>query len=91
MSFCKKKLVGKNKKLSKLAMNKKERKEIERKTREEKRRGTTIIVRTELINQLNIREVEITKNSEIEIIEITIDDKKYAIIAIHAELERKKK
>ena len=92
MSF-KKKKGGKEKgqeNVSILAMNQNEKREWEREKREGRKRGTTILVKNELLNTLNIREIEIKKDREIEAIEMSINEKKYAIIAIHAEPDRDK-
>ena len=68
-----------------LVMNKEEIKTANKSKYQARKRGTTILIRNELINQLNINEIKIKKDGEIEAIELTINNKKLAIINIHAE------
>lgn len=89
MSFKKRKEKEK-KTPSILAMKRAERKEYFKERTEKRKRGTTILVKNELINLCNVRELEITKDGEIEVIEITIGERKTAIISMHAEPEKDK-
>lgn len=89
MSFKKKKKPIKEKK-SVLVMNKKERINHRKRREEGRKRGTTILVRNELVRLCNISEAIITKDGEIEIVELSIKGKKMTIIGIHGEPESDK-
>jgi exonuclease III len=77
--------------VSMLAMSIVERNKHRKKNTNKRKRGTTILIKDNLINQLNINEIKTNKDGEIEIIEMTIDKEKTIIINIHAEPNRDQK
>lgn len=74
-------------------MGKKEERRVIGKINEGRKKGTTILIKKELINELNVNEIKLKKDGEIQVIELTVDHKKVVVINIHAEpsiMEKKK-
>jgi hypothetical protein len=59
-----------------LAMGKEERRRVTAKANEGRKKGTTILVQKDLLHQFNINEIKLTKDGEIQVIEITIGKKR---------------
>ncbi len=78
--------------ISMLAMTKKEREIYKRELYKKRgrRKGTTILVRNELVNRMNVNDLKIRKDGEIMAIELTIEKERWILINIHAEPEREK-
>lgn len=86
----KKKAEEKTKKPSLLAMKRAERVEYMKKSKKGRKKGTTILVRNELLKMCNVREIERVKDGEIEVIELTKGKQKIVIMGIHGEPESEK-
>ena len=77
--------------VSELAMTYKQSKRYKEKNSQKRKKGTTILVKNNMINKCNVNEIQIQKNGMIVAIEMTIEEeKKVAIIGIHAEPEQGK-
>jgi len=74
--------------VSLVAMTATQRNVYRKKTRKPRKRGTTILVRNELINELNVNETKIQKDREIEMIELVMKGEKIVILSFHAEPDR---
>ncbi len=55
-----------------------------------RKRGTTILIRNDLINRMNINDLKIRKDGEIMAAELTVDKERWILINIHAEPEQEK-
>jgi exonuclease III len=73
---------------SRLVMGKKEERRATIKLNEGRKKGTTILVRKDLINQFNVDEIKLKKDGEIQVIEMVIKKKKIVIMNMHAEPSR---
>ena len=71
-------------------MTYKQRKRYKEKNSQKRKKGTTILVKNNMINKCNVNEIQIPKNGMIEAIEMTIEEEKVAIIGIHAEPDKSK-
>jgi len=74
---------SKHQKVSEVAMTQTQRAAHRKRKYKPRKKSTTILVRNELIDELNVNEIKIQKDGEIETIELTIGEKKFAIVAIH--------
>ena len=64
-------------------ISKKERKEYRKKNRQYRKRETAILIKKEIAEQFNTREISVGKKEQIAAAELTIDGEKIAIIGIH--------
>lgn len=92
-NFCsfKKKENKKGKNISLVVMSKEQRKKYKKEMIERRKRGTTILVRNEIISALNINKETTNKGGEWVTIDLNLKGETITIINIHAEPDRDKK
>jgi exonuclease III len=74
-----------------LAMTKAERASYMTKSRQKRKKGTTILIKNSIISQFNVNEIKLIKDEKIEAIELSTEKDKMMIIGMHAEPNRTKK
>jgi hypothetical protein len=71
-------------------MNEEERSKQLKKSIQKRKRETTILIKNNIINQLNVNKLKIEKDREIEGVELVTETGKLTIVRIHAKPSNKR-